>query len=514
MQPRISRKLCARIDEITYAKDTNIVMACCEQIFKEIEENRAVISSFLSSKRKVRYHLEMLKLRLEGAPGLDAMSLKIGHIVDQLSPHIFEALPVEVNVHIVSSLYSFPGDAKLPDKINTLKAIYGFDRQVLYEVILPKWISSQNIDIKDLRAKLDEREFSFIAPHLTKLLFGGKCLIDRHFRAFMAPPPMGEYFSADGLCALITPMARLQRIFLSRLLISEQVLLSLSQLKHLQVLEMHLCYPLANERNSSIGAPKALSYLTALKTFRACHTNIIPEGIDALATLTGLKRLDFVHSNIQDHSIRKLTSLSKLQKLTLWCCDITDHGVKELSKFTTLRALTLEGCKEITNDGIKELVTLTELKKLNLNRCEQISDVSIQALMTLKNIQELKLAGCTLRDISLKEIAKLINLTTLDLSYSTDFTDAGLKELIPLRLLETILLIDCFQISDWGIENLALIVSLCTLFVCGLPITDAALQRLTTFPCLSSIYLGGCHKITDIALQKLKKQKKNLKITV
>ncbi|XP_035892025.1 F-box/LRR-repeat protein 7-like [Anopheles stephensi] len=229
-------------------------------------------------------------------------------------------------------------------------------------------------------------------------------------------------------------------------------------------------------------------------------------GITAIKSLVRLRHIDLTNcERITDaglvgglftHNRRNVRKLY-LGLLT----NMSDAALTKVSfEFCDLVVLDLGGCSNSINDLSIQYIFyhMTKLQELNLDCCAKISDAGITGV----NLEEKAFA---IWDIELCfSIAELVGLRSLKLSGCYKITDYSFSRCFNFKELKEISLARLLQITDSGIERLALgcpSLEVVDFSECR-TITDRCIEIITKCePRLTTLKLQNCSLITDKAIK-------------
>ncbi len=205
-----------------------------------------------------------------------------------------------------------------------------------------------------------------------------------------------------------------------------------------------------------------------------------------------IKSLSFLDDLTSEQQVQIIKNCPNLEVLSLYASNITNEEfTKLISELPRLTSLYLTLCNQITDEGIQTLrLHLPELQWIDIQNCEKVTKEGIKAIGSLTSLKGLELSCHLLADEDLKGIlSSLTQLTALQLNKGYNLTDEGLKDIASLTLLQTLWLRDCEQLTDDGLNSIAL-----------------------SFPNLQNLRLKKCHSLTSRGCLKIAFQSTTLKI--
>ena len=156
-----------------------------------------------------------------------------------------------------------------------------------------------------------------------------------------------------------------------------------------------------------------------------------------------------------DDSLDAIAPLSRLKELVV-------RGYASLSgqsfhKLTSLSSLTLIACPDLSDRHFTGLSHMSLLRALEHSYCDGLTDASLPSVAGLKALESLTVANNrSLEGNRFTTLSLLQHLTQIVVRHCEHVHDAGLASLASIRSLRTIDFAGCKEITDTGVQNLAL----------------------------------------------------------
>jgi Leucine-rich repeat (LRR) protein len=207
--------------------------------------------------------------------------------------------------------------------------------------------------------------------------------------------------------AHVASCTNLERLWIGgfRVVLSDDALRSIAELKRLRVLELygplvsdagitHLAgltslEELRLDGNNRIGdaALASLKDLTNLRDLYFHGARITDAGIASIARLTALETLTLGNSQVGDGAMATIANFTKLQTLDLQHTNITDVGMARLKGLTSLRWIALIGTN-VTSRGFANLAEMTAMTNVYANGT-QIDDGALDSMRRMSGLKTL-----------------------------------------------------------------------------------------------------------------------------
>ncbi|HEY1600649.1 MAG TPA: M56 family metallopeptidase [Pirellulales bacterium] len=189
---------------------------------------------------------------------------------------------------------------------------------------------------------------------------------------------------ATGLAAL-APKAEIESLFLRPVVLDEDGLSALGQLKKLKRLGVTAAGKIVP------GNLAKLASLSQLKFLSIDHGGFADDALKSFAPLKALERLNLSDSQITGAGLPALAPLVLLKELTLERSPLNDAGCENLPAFQSLEVLNLSETK-ITDRALASIVRLTRLRSLTLNGTA-ITPAGLATLRDAKSLRSLQVEG-------------------------------------------------------------------------------------------------------------------------
>ena len=257
-----------------------------------------------------------------------------------------------------------------------------------------------------------------------------------------------------------------------------------------------------------------LSTLRCLQRITAYRGNVTVAGFAALKPLRDLAYIDFAGSSDQrlvvtGEGIEHLAGCPKLTTVGLRSSGATDAGLAGLAKLPALTDLYLEG-NQLTDAALGHMRALTRLQLLDL-KGNPVSGTGFKDLAGLTKLEKVDLEGCPVTDAGAAALASLpVRFLFL---YKSQVTDVGVGALARSKTLRHLRL-DRTAVTDAGLKPLAALATLEYLNLRRTAVTDVGLETLATFPKLKELEVTSGPMLTSAAVEKLKKAKPGLAVTI
>ena len=210
--------------------------------------------------------------------------------------------------------------------------------------------------------------------------------------------------------------------------------------------------------------------------------------------------VDLCNNRVGDRDLAVLEGLSQLRKLSLYGASVTDEGLKHLAGLTHLRSLDLSETG-VTDAGLANLRGLTELRTLILMR-NRVAGPGLQHLSQLKRASGPDVLRRA-RDCRRPAKPRWADATHGPNHHRNQATERGLGSLKGLTRLESLSLGNCSDLSAAGLEHLADLGGLRSLFLGHSDVGDADLVNLSGMTHLRYLDLSGT-ELSDAGLEHLK----------
>jgi Leucine-rich repeat (LRR) protein len=237
--------------------------------------------------------------------------------------------------------------------------------------------------------------------------------------------------------------------------------------------------------------------LTALRRLSLYNTKITDEALVHLKGLPHLQELNLEEcTKLTNAGIAHLADHKKLVELNLESTGVSDAGLKHLAGMTAMVEMNLSET-QISGEGLVHLKDMQQLNELDISECPLAGGLDGLAPVPLVTLDA---SECGIQDVHVAQIAKISSLQRLRV-HDTQMTDSGLKSLSVLKNLEYITLWDTL-VSDKGTVHLKAMQNLETVVMGSTGITDATLKVVATLPKLSTLNVDNT-QVTDEGLAAL-----------
>ncbi len=230
----------------------------------------------------------------------------------------------------------------------------------------------------------------------------------------------------EGLRA-VKAFPRLKRLFLCKGQASDEALVSVAELKDLEMLFIWDAHKITD------AGMKHLAGQTKLQNISISNGQIGDGVLEIFARLPALKHLSLQGNAFSDDGLKHLENMKQLRSLWIGMNrkPITDAGIMHLAGLTMLEELDLQR-SNLSDEGIAAMKDLKNLRQLHLSigrgtSDKQITDASVDTLTALTNLQVLMFLSTHITDIGAKRLSELPKLKTLWLS--TSFSEQEREEL-------------------------------------------------------------------------------------
>lgn len=202
--------------------------------------------------------------------------------------------------------------------------------------------------------------------------------------------------------------------------------------------------------------------------------------LESILTMRPLKQLRILQSPLKDEDLNIIARIENLEDLDLDFTQITDAGLANLKSCEKLRSLNLTQ-ENLTDNAIDSILKIPNLSELYIHHAA-ITDEGLKKISQLKNMQVLRVAPGFFTSEGLRQIQDMPKLRELDFSVNT---------MEPKSL-----------ITNKGIEYIARIRSLESLYLTGNPITDDSIHELKKMKQLKDLYLEKT-KISEKGIRRI-----------
>lgn len=244
---------------------------------------------------------------------------------------------------------------------------------------------------------------------------------------------------------------------------------------------------------------KELAKLKELKRLNFSYTTHSDEILSSLTEMEHVEVIDMIGSKVTGVGFNHLTKLKKLNTLFLQNANINDPGLREIAKLPGLTYLAVSDNPAITDAGFAELARSPLLCNLDF-RYTKVSDKGLEPFKNraYKGMMVLDLPDQAKTDLGLKLYFEIVRSKTYLNCSHWKITDQGLMNLNLTEMREIIL--SYTLITDDSLKLLRQSRDLITLNVSKTAITGSGIEHLTLLPYLRELDLSLCR--LDVASVK------------
>lgn len=243
-----------------------------------------------------------------------------------------------------------------------------------------------------------------------------------------------------------------------------------------------------------------------INNLQISQSPLTPAGIRQLLKWPELTSLSIEETKLSPAHCEALGELQALRVLQLAELDLTAAHVQPLGRLQRLETLELSD-NPLADGDLNGLANLQQLKTLRLSRT-QLRDGSLAAVRRMTDLSTLDLDENLISGAGLIHLQTLTKLRTLRLS-QTKVDDRGCALLARFNRDLRVLDLSGTRITDAGVQSLADLPQLISLYLHKTEITNRALSSLRKFPHLRQLYLHDTH-ITEGAVDALRNEKTKL----